>query len=206
MKMCSIQGNKTKFFIMAFAVVLTATTMMLAITGFCSSTATEPVNTDHPMTTVPPALTVPPEPMLPDEPSEPEWLPAASDVEYIAKTLYGECVGVKSDTEKAAVVWCILNRVDYKGYACGKSIEYVVTFPNQFQGYSPDHPVLDSLKNLAIDVLCRWHSEKEGETDVGRILPKEYIYFVGDGKANYFSKEYLGTDYWDFSLESPYED
>ena len=159
MKIHSIQGNKIKFFIMAFAVVLTATTMMLAITGFCSSTATEPVNTDYP------AITVPSPPVLPDEPIDPEWLPADSDVEYIAKTLYGECVGVKSDTEKAAVVWCILNRVDYKGYACGKSIEYVVTFPNQFQGYSPDHPVLDSLKNLAIDVLCRWHSEKEGETD-----------------------------------------
>lgn len=133
------------------------------------------------------------------------WKPNSTDVEYIAKTLYGECRGVSSETEKAAVVWCILNRVDTSGYACGTSIEYVVTFPGQFQGYSPDHPILPSLASIATDVLIRWHNEKSGQTDVGRVLPAEYLYFVGDGKHNYFSVEFLGKDYWDYSMASPYE-
>jgi len=135
-----------------------------------------------------------------------EWAPNSHDVELIAKTLYGECRGVQSQTEKAAVAWCILNRVDTKGYACGHSVEYVVTFKNQFQGYDEDHPVTQELKKLAEDVLIRHHKEQEGETDVGRVLPKEYIYFVGDTIRNYFTTEFLGKDYWEWSLESPYED
>lgn len=137
--------------------------------------------------------------------SESSWVPDRSDVEYIAKTLYGECRGVSSETEKAAVAWCILNRVDASGYACGRNIEYVVTFPGQFCGYSPDHPVIPSLENLAIDVLIRWHKEKSGVVNVGRVLPSEYCFFVGDGKHNYFTVEYLGEDYWDYSMESPYD-
>lgn len=137
---------------------------------------------------------------------EAEWMPDELEVDLIAKTLYGECRGVASTTEKAAVVWCILNRVDAKGYACGKSVEYVVTFKNQFKGYDASHPVIPELKKLAEDVLIRHHREQEGETDVGRILPKEYIYFIGDTKRNYFTTEFLGKDYWEWSLDSPYED
>lgn len=138
--------------------------------------------------------------------TEAEWMPDELDVDLIAKTLYGECRGVVSTTEKAAVVWCILNRVDSKGYACGKSVEYVVTFKNQFQGYDASHPVIPELKRIAEDVLIRHHREQEGESDVGRVLPKEYIYFIGDTKRNYFTTEFLGKDYWEWSLDSPYED
>lgn len=198
MKKVEFQSKQVRIFIMAVCAIAIATTMILVVTAFCGATkGAPPTNDDFVLVTVPDETS--------EESSKSEWQPDEADVEYIAKTLYGECVGVKSDTEKAAVVWCILNRVDYKGYACGTSVEYVITFPNQFLGYSPDNPVLDSLKNLAIDVMCRWNAEKEGEADVGRVLPAEYIYFVGNGKTNYFSKEYLSTDYWDFSLESPYE-
>lgn len=134
-----------------------------------------------------------------------QWVPDTADVEIIAKTLYGECRGVESTTEKAAVAWCILNRVDTTGYACGRSIEYVVTFKNQFQGYNPDNPVTPELQSLAEDVLIRHHNELAGEANVGRILPKEYIYFIGDTKRNFFTTEFLGKNYWDWSLESPYE-
>lgn len=147
------------------------------------------------------------EPAVADDPVEQSaWVPSIYDVELIAKTLYGECRGVQSKTEKAAVAWCILNRVDTTGYACGHSVEYVVTFKNQFQGYDVRHPVTPELKMLAEDVLIRHHREQEGEADVGRILPKEYIYFIGDMKRNYFTTEFLGKDYWDWSLDSPYED
>lgn len=125
------------------------------------------------------------------------------DINYIAKTLYGECRGISSDMEKAAVAWCILNRVD-AGY--GDSIAEVVTAPYQFLGYSPDNPLLDELVEIAKDVISRWNAEKSGHTEVGRILPPEYLWFIGDGQHNHFRDEYKGKSFWDWSLENPYED
>lgn len=127
------------------------------------------------------------------------------DVELIAKTVYGEALVTNSKMEMAAVVWCILNRVDTNGYACGESIEHVVTFPKQFHGYRPENPVTEDIRLLVIDVLDRWQAEKLGDKQVGRVLPKEYIYFIGDGRHNRFTKEWQGNDYWDWSLENPYE-
>lgn len=49
------------------------------------------------------------------------------------------------------------------------------------------------------------NAEKNGETDVGRVLPKEYTFFIGDGFENHFTDEWKSTDYWDWSLPSPYE-
>lgn len=147
--------------------------------------------------TNPPTTETPPE-----ETTEP-WTPSESDVEYIAKTVYGEALIVKSDTRRAAVVWCILNRVDSRGYP--NTIEGVVTAPYQFSGYDPDHPVLPELRDLAIDVLQRWNAEKNGEAEVGRVLPRNYCFFIGDGFEDHFSAEWKSTDYWDWSLPSPYE-
>lgn len=127
------------------------------------------------------------------------------DVCMVAKTVYGEALVTRSDMEMAAVVWCILNRVDSEGYGCGTSIEYVVTFPNQFHGYNEENPVTDHIKELVIDVFERWSAEKAGVANVGRILPKEYIYFYGDGKHNHFTTEFRGGQTWDWSLENPYE-
>lgn len=142
---------------------------------------------------------------LDKKPVEKQKIYTDRDVELIAKTVYGEALVTQSDTEMAAVVWCILNRVDVKDYACGNSIEYVVTFPKQFHGYDPDNPVTPHIKELVIDVLDRWQAEKEGAKDVGRILPKEYRFFEGDGRHNHYVTSYGGKDYWDWSLESPYE-
>lgn len=136
--------------------------------------------------------------------TERQWQPDEADVEAIAKTLWGECRGVPYTSHKAAVVWCILNRVDEGGYF-GSSIIEVVTKPNQFVGYSHDHPIDPELKAIAEDVLMRWHMEKEGKEDVGRVLPKGYCYFVGDGKLNYFTNEWRSRNYWDWSLSNPYE-
>lgn len=133
-----------------------------------------------------------------------EWEPDQADVEAIAKTLWGECRGVPYTSHKAAVVWCILNRVDEGGYF-GSSIIEVVSKPNQFAGYDSDHPVDEDLAAIAKDVLIRWHAEKEGKQDVGRVLPKGYCYFVGDGKLNYFTNVWKSKNYWDWSLSNPYE-
>ena len=161
-----------------------------------SPTTSFVTNTSTPMTTCPNVST--------PEVTEPEWEPDQADVEAIAKTLWGECRGVPYISHKAAVVWCILNRVDEGGYF-GSSIIEVVSKPNQFIGYKANHPIDPELEEIARDVLKRWHAEKEGETDVGRVLPSGYFYFVGDGEFNYFTNEWKSKNYWDWSLPNPYE-
>lgn len=61
-------------------------------------------------------------------------------------------------------------------------------------------------EKLALDVIERWLDEKDGETEVGRVLPREYLFFTGDGKHNHFRKEWDGGQVWDWSLQSPYEE
>ncbi len=129
------------------------------------------------------------------------------EVELLAKTVWGESLVTRSDTQMSAVIWCILNRVDATGYGCGHSIEYVVTFPSQFEGYNEKHPVTPHIKKLVVDVLERWNKEKNGYENVGRTLPKDYLWFRGDGQTNTFRNSFdsKNADYWDWSLESPYE-
>ena len=82
----------------------------------------------------------------------------------------------------------------------------VVTKPYQFHGYAADHPLLPELEELALDVIERWLDEKDGETEVGRVLPREYLFFTGDGEHNHFRTEWDGGQVWDWSLQSPYEE
>lgn len=125
------------------------------------------------------------------------------DVIAVAKVLYRECRGVKSVTEQACVAWTICNRVD-TGLG-GDTFLEVVSYPNAF-AYEYNTPVDDDLYELALDVLTRWNLEKNGQTDVGRVLPADYEYFYGDGTHNHFRNAYSGNyDIWDYSLESPYE-
>lgn len=129
---------------------------------------------------------------------------AREDAEMLAKLIWGEARGIPSTEQKAAVVWCVLNRVDSPLYP--NSIDAVVTQKHQFSGYSESYPLIDDFMEIAEDVLVRWYLEKTGANDVGRVLPKEYLYFVGDGILNYFSKEWRSQEHYDWSLPSPYED
>lgn len=124
------------------------------------------------------------------------------EVIVLAKMLWGEARGIPSDTEKAACIWCVLNRVDN---GMGSIVE-VVTAPYQFVGYQEDHPVDPELKALCEDVLARWYQEKDGKTDVGRVLPSNYLFFTGDGQHNHFRNAYKNGDIWTWDYESPYED
>ena len=138
---------------------------------------------------------------------KPEELIEERNVELLANTLYGEARGL-SDLEKSAVVWCILNRVD-KGYA--DNIYDVVSAKNQFVGYVegrtyyPEIKAYEKCKEIAYDVLLRWYKEKFGIENVGRTLPKDYLYFVCKDGVNVFTKEWKGTNYWDWSLVNPYK-
>lgn len=142
------------------------------------------------------------EPEVKDEPVTIKHIYTEEDVTYLAKTVYGEARGL-SKTEQAAVVWTILNRVDNTEFNQNTIIS-VITAPSQFSGYKTSHPVDPEIRELVIDVLDRWAREKAGETNIGRVLPKEYVFFVGNGVRNMFSKEWRSENYWDWSLESPY--
>lgn len=125
-----------------------------------------------------------------------------SDIELVAKILYEECRGVSSDTQKACVVWVICNRVDA---GMGSSIQSVIKAKNQFD-YNPYAPIKQNLYDLALDVLSRWEREKNGEKNVGRVLPKEYLYFYGDGIRNYFRNAYQKPySIWNYTLQTPYK-
>lgn len=124
----------------------------------------------------------------------------ANDTYILAKLVWGEARGVETTEEKAAVVWTVLNRVDDSGYP--NTIEEVVKQESQFDGYDETYPVDEELLDICIDVVERWYSEKKGIIDIGRVLPKEYLYFSGDGIRNYFTTS-EGT-VWDWSYDSPY--
>lgn len=127
--------------------------------------------------------------------------PTQEELTILAKIVYREARGIKDQAQQAAVIWCILNRVD-AGLG-GDTITEVATYPNAF-AWVPDTPVEQEFLMLAADVCERWNLEKAGQDDVGRVLPKEYLYFTGDGEFNHFTIEWKGTETWDWSLESPY--
>lgn len=127
----------------------------------------------------------------------------ARDAEIIAQALYGEYRG-PDKMQQAAVVWCIVSRVGVPGFA--DTIEGVVRQPSQFMGYSPENPVLPELYDMAVDVMTRWHLEQLGQEDVGRVLPKEYMWFSGNGTVNTYRNSFTGGDVWDWSLPNPYEE
>lgn len=120
----------------------------------------------------------------------PSWEPDAEDVEAIARTLYGECRGAETVAEQEAVAWVILNRLD-AGYA--DTVLGVVSAPGQFAGYSPEHPLWPELVEVARRVLMLHHREQLGES-VERVLPREYLWFSGDGVRNTFRDQYSGGE------------
>ena len=120
----------------------------------------------------------------------------------LAKLIYKEARGINSTAHKAAVIWCVLNRFDTGEY--GESIKAVITSKHQF-AWDPNTKVEDEFLELSNDVLIRWLLEKEGFSNVGRILPNDYLFFAGRNGLNYFRKNYHSKEYWDWSLQSPYE-
>ncbi len=123
--------------------------------------------------------------------------------ECLAKLIWGEARGC-SIMEQAAVVWCVLNRVDSDEAYYPDEIIAVVHQKNQFSGYRADNPVLQEHVALAHDVLARWEIEAACVGDVGRVLPKEYLFFDGDGEQNHFRTEYTGGEVWDWDCTNPY--
>lgn len=123
----------------------------------------------------------------------------------LAKTVKVEARGIWSITEQACIIWTCLNRVDN------------AKFPNTIDGnlvygqmaYKANVSTVDDygrdIVPLARDVIYRWKLEKSGIEDVGRVLPKDYLWYAGNGQHNFFRNKYRGGTRWNYSLPSPYE-
>lgn len=129
------------------------------------------------------------------------WEVDREDAKMLARLTWCEARGC-SVTEQAAVMWCVLNRVDDPRFP--DSIHDVILQVNQFY-YISGAPVTEELLSLALDVLARWRME-DLLVDSGRVLPEGYCWFRGDGQHNYFRDAYIGGNTWDWSLPSPYEE
>ena len=111
--------------------------------------------------------------------------------ELAGRAVYGEAGGIADYAQRAAVVWCACNRAD----AWDMDIGDVLTV-DQFHGLAIRGEVPTEHIELARDVLARWTLEAEGWVNVGRALPKRFLYFEGNGVINLFSTQYGGGEYW----------
>lgn len=133
-----------------------------------------------------------------------------NDAVMMAKVMFCESRGIKSKTEIACIGWTILNRVDSGQSQFKKSIAGNITAPGPQFAYNASASTRSDygydLVALSTDVLNRWSREKVGEQNVGRVLPRHYFWYGGNGKHNYFRTTYKVTGvYWRYSLPSPYE-
>lgn len=112
------------------------------------------------------------------------------EAEYIAKVIYGTARN-HVDSDKKAVVWCILNRVEH--YAHPDTIVEVCEQPKQWMGYSNDNPVLTENYDLALAELKTWYN------DGHRPMSSDYIYLSWSSKEILLRdtfEEGKNTHYW----------
>ena len=76
-----------------------------------------------------------------------------NSAEALARLMWAEGRGIESDTEKSAICWTVINRVEHGGY--GDNLWDVLTASGQF-AYRPNAPVDPELYELAKDILIRW--------------------------------------------------
>ena len=126
-----------------------------------------------------------------------------TDVEVIAKSLYQEA-GHLPLVEQSMVVWCMLNSWDSEMHE-----RTLVKIIEERFAYNPYSELEPDKVWIARDVLTRYVRERNGETEVGRTLPRGYIYMAGDQwqTHNVFRTDFYGNgDY--FGVEdvtnSPY--
>jgi len=188
-----------------YSKILAAGILTCAFTGFGIGIMEMPQEAEAALLPNPPAPMVFIEPVA--EPQEQPKLYTEADVGMLARLIYTEARGVESKTEQAAVVWCVLNRLN-NPERLEKSIAEVVTAPFQFD-YRPWVPAADEFRKLAADVLERWQAEKQAtagspashkvasrsEENVGRVLPAEYQFFEGDGQRNHFVSEWKSDEF-----------
>ena len=112
------------------------------------------------------------------------------EAEYIAKVIYGTARD-HADSDKKAVVWCILNRVENHSHP--NNVMEVCEQPKQWMGYSDENPVLTELYDLALTELKTWYSGGH------RPMSNDYIYLSWSSKEILLRdtfEENKNTNYW----------
>lgn len=112
------------------------------------------------------------------------------EAEYISKVIYGTARN-HADSDKKAVVWCILNRVEH--YAHPDTVAGVCEQPKQWMGYSDDNPVLTEIYDLALEELKIWYSGDH------RPIDNRYIYLSWSSREILLRdtfEESKSTNYW----------
>ena len=112
------------------------------------------------------------------------------EAEYIAKVIYGTARN-HADSDKRAVVWCILNRVEHHSHP--DTVAEVCEQPKQWMGYSSDNPVLTDIYDLVLEELKTWHNGGH------RPMSNDYIYLSWSSKEIILRdtfEENKNTKYW----------
>lgn len=129
---------------------------------------------------------------------------SVADEEALARLIYGED-RQNSLYERSAVIWVVYNRMDISK----KPISELINFMD-FGGYTDNGNVYKWARDLVRDVTLRYALEKMGYEDVGRTIPKQYVYFEAQqGKHIFKTKKNIGESdniWWDWSLPQPYGD
>jgi len=117
--------------------------------GQDQETTAPPAATPEPPEATPepsPSATPTPTPTATPAPTATPYIPDEAEVEMLARVIWGEARGIPSDMEKAAVVWCVLNRVDADAWP--DTVAEVVTQPYQFTGYLKEYPATEEHKAI----------------------------------------------------------
>lgn len=186
--------------------IVTAIVLLMALTGCAAvkSTASEPPDQDNHTEVLVIQEVFEEAPPVPCPVTEDEIVMLAKTMNAESQVLYwnGTKYGVSYIARQAAVGWCALNRLDEGTF--GDTLGTILSKPYQF-AYTPDAELTEHFVWLAKDVVDRWWSEKQGNSESGRTLPSDYLFFEGDGRENHFRKEYEHTgETWDWSLPDPY--
>ena len=134
------------------------------------------------------------------------------EAEQLAMLVQLESGGIPNRDEQAAVVWCVLNRVDDETGRFPDTITEVLLQPGQFYSKPLSIQIDPESLELVYDILFRWYisSVSEGHLDrtevtLGRTIPHDYLFYYGDGEHNYFRREFLDySDQWDWSYPEVY--
>ncbi len=111
----------------------------------------------------------------------------AKDVEMLAKTVWGEARGCAPD-EQRLVVWTVLQRVDNTYW--DNAISEVIKKDNQFVGYCDTNPIDEDIYQLCYEEFIKWRNNEEVPVHEVYAPTVPYYFFTGDGKNNWFSKEW----------------
>lgn len=119
----------------------------------------------------------------------PEIVIPYKEIEILCKVVYGESRGL-SEPEQRATIECVLNMVD----ARNSTIEKTVT-KNRYSGYYKNlsETKWSKYKPMVEDELYHYYLSKAmgiDNYDNYRYIPADYLYWMGDGKTNYFCNVY----------------